>query len=587
MKGSGTSIFIVFSLLGACAHNKTSYKNSFFHIKKHPNQKQTLDKSFMQSETRYHFMTADLHSQKGDFKQAIHHFNKALLHEPQSLQLRVRVAIELIRMKKLDKARKEALWIQQMHPQEIDGHLLLAELDYIEGRYDEALAMTQKLLSKHKKEAKLFEFMALIYKVKKDFKKSLSFFKKLVAHSKNKITQARAYSHIASLYQTMGFRKKAEKAFKKSLKLQPEKQETVFSYYAFLEEGGRGQEATELLSHFQSQYTPVKLFAGILVEKHAMEGKYEEAIQQLHEMIRVLPNNKTLLLKEIELLLKISKHFLAKRKISELLKKTKDKELHFYLGVVNEELKKYKQAVLNFSKVPESSRHYARARRKGAKISYIHLKDADKALYWLGEAILHSPKDVQSYSLYSRILEEKKGLKEAISFLKESVSLIPDLSFYLGDLYYKSKDFSKSIFHFNKVIEKNPHHILALNYLAYVHIDADQDLEKGHELAHKALSLDPENPYILDTVGWSFFKKKQYPKALTFLEKAYALLPQNSDILIHLAEAYRITKDFLKSEKMYKLALNVLEDSEKVNDIKRKLAEQAQATKRLPASFSP
>jgi tetratricopeptide (TPR) repeat protein len=74
-----------------------------------------------------------------------------------------------------------------------------------------------------------------------------------------------------------------------------------------------------------------------------------------------------------------------------------------------------------------------------------------------------------------------------------------------------------------------------LNQLAYFLIDKDLDVNRGLELADKALKSDPENYIFLDIKGWGLFKQGKYQEALDLIGKSDSLkLLWNYDIEVHL-----------------------------------------------------
>ena len=56
-------------------------------------------------------------------------------------------------------------------------------------------------------------------------------------------------------------------------------------------------------------------------------------------------------------------------------------------------------------------------------------------------------------------------------------------------------------------------------------------------MAKKALSIKPKSPKVLDTLGWAYYKKKAFDKAVEYLKKALILLPDNTEIQSHLNKA--------------------------------------------------
>ena len=77
-----------------------------------------------------------------------------------------------------------------------------------------------------------------------------------------------------------------------------------------------------------------------------------------------------------------------------------------------------------------------------------------------------------------------------------------------------------------------------MNYVSYKLALKNQDLDFALNLIKKALNLDPDNGYFLDTIGWVEFKRKNYNKATFYLEKSISILPKSSEVLDHLGDTY-------------------------------------------------
>ena len=91
---------------------------------------------------------------------------------------------------------------------------------------------------------------------------------------------------------------------------------------------------------------------------------------------------------------------------------------------------------------------------------------------------------------------------------------------------------------FLKLLKKNPEDTYTLNYISYRLSLRDEELGYALKLIKKALTLDPENGYFLDTIGWVEFKRKNFKNAVFYLEKATSILPNSVEILEHLGDCY-------------------------------------------------
>lgn len=89
-----------------------------------------------------------------------------------------------------------------------------------------------------------------------------------------------------------------------------------------------------------------------------------------------------------------------------------------------------------------------------------------------------------------------------------------------------------------KCVELDRDYAEALNYLAYMWSEKNQHLDRALEFSHRALRQDPENGAFLDTLGWIFFQQGRYQDALSPLQKAAELIPDDATVAEHLGDLY-------------------------------------------------
>jgi len=85
------------------------------------------------------------------------------------------------------------------------------------------------------------------------------------------------------------------------------------------------------------------------------------------------------------------------------------------------------------------------------------------------------------------------------------------------------------------IIAKDPEHSIALNALGYTLADKTERLDEAYELISKALNLDPDNPAILDSMGWVLYRMGNLQRSLGYLQKAYTKFP-DPEVAAHLGE---------------------------------------------------
>ena len=135
----------------------------------------------------------------------------------------------------------------------------------------------------------------------------------------------------------------------------------------------------------------------------------------------------------------------------------------------------------------------------------------------------------------------KKEYKKSLKIYKKLIKISPDnerLMFLYASNLDKVNKWNEAKYLFFELLKKNPKDTYTLNYISYKLALRDEDLDYALNLIKKALIIDPENGYFLDTIGWVEFKRKNFKKSVFYLEKATSLLPNSEEVLDHLGDCY-------------------------------------------------
>ena len=111
-------------------------------------------------------------------------------------------------------------------------------------------------------------------------------------------------------------------------------------------------------------------------------------------------------------------------------------------------------------------------------------------------------------------------------------------------------------------LEYRPNHPFILNYLGYGWADKGDKLDKSLEIIKKAASLQPRDGYIIDSLGWVYYRMGDYESAVNYLEKAVEYLPYDSTINDHLGDAYWQYGRKLEAKFQWERAFNYAEETE-------------------------
>jgi tetratricopeptide (TPR) repeat protein len=92
-----------------------------------------------------------------------------------------------------------------------------------------------------------------------------------------------------------------------------------------------------------------------------------------------------------------------------------------------------------------------------------------------------------------------------------------------------------------QIIEAEPDNADALNYLGYTYADLGENLDEAEDLIKRALELMPDEGYIIDSLGWVYYKKEMYPEAKEEIERALEISPEDPMLNEHLGDIqYRL-----------------------------------------------
>lgn len=164
------------------------------------------------------------------------------------------------------------------------------------------------------------------------------------------------------------------------------------------------------------------------------------------------------------------------------------------------------------------------------------LKKANRTLDRLG---VLSKRDQAVVALTrAAILRDSGRTDEAVKVLERTDKELPDtpeIKYDLAMLYATQGRYEDMVPLLRQVIALQPHHANAYNSLGYTFVDQGINLDEAQGLLEQALDLEPNNPYILDSVGWYLYKVGDYQAALEYLMRSYEQLP-DAEVAAHLGE---------------------------------------------------
>ena len=168
----------------------------------------------------------------------------------------------------------------------------------------------------------------------------------------------------------------------------------------------------------------------------------------------------------------------------------------------------------------------------------------------------------------------KKEYKKSLKIYEKLIKQFPDnerLIFLYASNLDKVNKWKQAKNLFLELLKKNPKDTYTLNYISYKLALRNENLDYALNLIKKALTLDPENGYFLDTIGWVEFKRNNLAKSVFYLEKATSLLPNSDEVLDHLGDCYLKLNRTNEAIYEWKKALKYVQDDVLRKNIQKKI----------------
>lgn len=187
----------------------------------------------------------------------------------------------------------------------------------------------------------------------------------------------------------------------------------------------------------------------------------------------------------------------------------------------------------------------------------------------------HAESAEEYYLALSQLHTEQRDYSRAKTFLEQGLHRFPEsqrLIFQLGAVYERLNQVAAAEQEFKKVLDSEPEHAPALNYLGYMLADRDMRLEEARQYIQRALDLDPHNGAYLDSLGWVYFKMNQLALAEENLKLAIQVNDSDPTILEHLGDLYVRLGDRSTARDYYRKSISFAEDPQELKQVETKLA---------------
>lgn len=497
---------------------------------------------------------------RGNIKEAISYLEAAVEQDPESQLLKRELTLLYLYDNKFDNALGMIREVLQAEPEDIQSLIILGGVEHKLENFKAAADAYEKVIEIDPSQEKIYLFLGSLYNETGEIEKSLDIYKKATEQFPESF-----YCHffLAKAYKENGNAHEAEKWFIKTLKIDDDLIEPRFE---LLEIYQNRDDSVDMREKIVRMYKDIlnkepdnvraEMDLGLYYQRIGMNDAFHAVVKELADKSLTSPR---ITRKFIFLFFEQGRFSDALILLKGMLEYQPDSsDLNYLAGVAYNETKDTKNAMEAFKKVTPDSRFFESAAVHVA-FCYKDNQQMDEAIQYLEQAVSKTSANMELHLYLGAFYEENAEYDKAEGILKKALEADhrnTRILFRLGVVYDKWAKKEASIDQMKKVIEIDPLDAHALNYLGYTYLDLDRNLEEAERLILKAVELKPDDGYIIDSLGWLYYKTGKIEEALKTLEKAVQLVPDDPIILEHLGEVYLETGQTEKALQMFKRSLS-------------------------------
>lgn len=473
-----------------------------------------------------------------DIDSALTFGKRSALLYPKSPEIQLlfgRLLIAKGELKAAEAALKQTI---KLRPEEIDAYIFLVQVYESQERFKEAIATTKDMLARNGDFAEGWMQLAKLYVVTKDLPKSLEASRKAYDLASSDVDKVHMY---ATLLSVTGQREKAASIYQSLIDLNVTQEETIEQMVELYKQLGSLDEALEQLRKTETaggkEVNGVRLQIAFVYWEMK---KFDEASTIFDQIASDYPQNE---------------------------------RFTFMAALGKERIGQAEKALAIYKGFDQSSELYLSGRLRAIDIHRDN-GQLDEAVAVAKEIIKSRVEhSVDFYPIAANLLAAQKKFKEAVDLLEDGYKQYPDrvdILFARAVNEERAGDIDSCIATLKEVLAKDPLHSAAHNYIGYIYAERGKNLSEAEAHIKKALEIKPDDGYYLDSLGWVYYQKGDYDKALEYLLKAQSKIEDEATILEHLGDTCIALKKTQEAVTWYERASKAKMDAKDLERVMKK-----------------
>lgn len=252
-------------------------------------------------------------------------------------------------------------------------------------------------------------------------------------------------------------------------------------------------------------------------------------------------------------------------------------EAIFIKGQLLQMIDDYIFAEVTYQKIPKQSEYFTDAQRNIA-FNYSRENGFDDIENKIKLIIANNKKDYEINKILADFYRIEKKFDLAIKLYSELIQKNSDDLWYMlylrGICYEQSDNWEKAEVDFLQSLKIKRDSPNVLNYLAYGWLERDIRIDESFVMLVDANNANPDSHYILDSLAWAYFKKKNYVKAAELMEEVIDMVPGEAISLDHLGDIYLALNRKREAIYFWRQAKDLAKPEDEITEnIQKKLSE--------------
>lgn len=527
------------------------------------------DSFYAESDPLFQILVAEFAGQRGRLDIAAESYAAAAL-QLQDLDVAKRATRIAVFSRNNQAALQSAkIWVAQA-PKDIEARQILAAMHIRSGEVEAAITQLETVLNADTQAStRHLGTIANLLSREEDKLTALKVMERLIDKSDNDADAQLAYALLAIRAEEI---ERANKAMERVLESDIGNSNIAMAYVGLLQKNSKSLTAFNWLERAIKKSPNDAGLRLIYARLLADSNRYEEARLQFALVADKTPDNSDVVYALGLLNLQANRIDEARDNFSRLLKlKARDDDANFYLGQIAESRQELGRAIELYSKVISGSNHFQAQVRIALILSLQNeISPAQAQLHSI--EVQNEEQRFQLVRAEGEILTQHNRYEEAMAVYDRALEASYDM-----ELLYTRAMLAEKLDRFDvletdlqTIIEREPDNAQALNALGYTLADRTDRYDEAYEFVRRALILNPEDFYILDSMGWVLYRLGRLNEAVEYLTKAREI-KDDPEVAAHLGEVLWVMGDKQAARDIWDSALKDTPDDQRLLDVIQRL----------------